>query len=441
MGYYLSTMKTIPTPPLLVVVAWLMLWLAASGCRCDSDSTDEQLLVKKTDKLRVHLYVGAKDALARAENSSASRALVGLLKKAVASRKANKGGPGQEQPGEGGKLASLRSTLRAGKTLIKLRGTGKRLVRAGSESGRPPLFPWWFKEDTDEKQRLASEHAVMLATLFAFKAHEEVPVPVPTALVLYEAARTDPASLPSADYRPPLHLIRSFVMGTNGLCDLAQKEADLALAQKWNPARLNTLLRLIPRKKGKLRISDKVMQRVGVALEAGAHGANAICYMDRDQEHKATAALGKFVNLLQKAGVKSSRFDLVRAFSHCASGQRDQGKKLLDQLQKGPDGKQLADQITRLHDQCESQKDPGSTWEKLNLNVVIIQLFVVELQNSGIHQWFDQTELARWGRRMMKTFSKFYEQVKDKARIKGEVEAEAPPTRGSGGVQWLDLLD
>ena len=428
----------------LSVMVWCVslvaLGFGAVGCRCSSRATDEERLKKKTDKLIVHVYVGAKDAVARAENSGTSKALVGLVKMVASMGKDKEDDDAPKQAAkaseEGGKLASLRSTLAAGKTLLKLRKTGKKMVRAGTEAGRPPFFPWWFKgEDTDEETRLAAEHAIMLSTLFAFKAHPEVPVPVPTALVLYEAVRTDPAAIVEADYRPPLHLIRSFVLGTNGLCDLAQKEASRALTLKWKPEKLNALLKLIPKKEGKpLGLDAKSMQRVGVALEAGAHGSVAICYMNRKQEHKAMAALEKLVDLLEKSGVKSSRFDLVRAFSRCASGKKDQGKKILEAI-KGPEAGKLADQITRIKEQCESAGDSGSTWQKLNMNVVLIKLVIIELRNTRILEQFDDTELFKYGHRVVQAFSKLHDKIKEI----GKEDAEESSS-GGGGLDWTDLL-
>ena len=453
---------------LVCCLCLLVLGIGVAGCRCSPRGTDEERLKKKIDKLRVHVYVGAKDAVARAENSGTSQALVDLVKKVTALGKGGEAGEErkdtaeaeekEEKKGEekedkkeqaekkeaeekkeqegGGGLSALRSTLAAGKTLLGLRKTGKRMVQAGSEAGRPVFFPWWFSEDSDEKTRLAAEHAIMLTTLFAFKAHPEVPVPVPTALVLYEAARTDPAAIADADYRPPLHLIRSFVMGTNGLCDLAQKEADKATAQQWKPEKLNALLKLIPKKEGKpLSLDKKTMGRVGVALEAGAHGSIAICYMDRKQQHKAMAALEKLVDLLEKAGVKSSRFDLVRAFSRCAAGDKAEGKKILAAI-KGPEAKKLAKQIERIKQQCESAGDPGSTWQKLNLNVVLIKLVIIELRDTRILEQFDETELFKYGHGVLAAFGKLYEKVKGL----GKGDAEESSTSGGGGLDWTDLL-
>ena len=84
-----------------------------------------------------------------------------------------------------------------------------------------------------------------------------------------------------------------------------------------------------------------------MALEAGAHGAIAICHIGRKQEHKALASLEKLVDLLEGAGVKSSRFQLVRGFSRCASGKKDAGKEALAAI-KGDEAKKLEDQIARI---------------------------------------------------------------------------------------------
>ena len=430
--YYRAMKRSILLVSLLVVCG-------SGGCRCDKKLTDEERLKKKVDRLRVHVYVGAKDAVARGENSDSTKALVKLGKKVVAlARKkgeADEATPAGKDDEGGGKLAALRSTLAAGKTLLKLRKTGKRMVRAGSEAGRPPFFPWWFKEETDEKQRLAREHAIMLATLFALKAHPEVPVPVPPALVLYEAARTDPVAVGDEDYRPPLHLIRSFVLGTNGLCDLAQKEADKADGLDWKPEKLNGLLKLIPKKGDPLVVDDKNMKRAGVALEAGAHGAIAICHIGRKQEHKALASLEKLVDLLEGAGVKSSRFQLVRAFSRCASGKKDDGKKALASIE-GDDATKLEDQITRIKEYCQSGGDPGSVWDKLNLNMVLIRVVIIELRATRLLDQLDDTELFRYGRKVLKAFGTMYEKVKDLG--KGD-EAEEEPASG-GLLDWTDLL-
>ncbi len=424
-----------------------MLGCGITDCRCSSAKTDEERLKKKTDKLRVHVYVGVKDAVARGENSDLTRAVVELGKKVAALTKKNEDDSGAKEPDakedseeektkeEGSKLSALRGTLAAGKTLINMRKTGKRMVRAGSEAGRPLFFPWWFKEGADEKTRLAAEHAIMLTTLFAFKAHPEVPVPVPTALVLYEAARTDPAAIAGEDYRPPLHLIRSFVFGTNQLCDMAQKEADKATAMEWKPAKLNALLKLIPSKEGKTTsVDEKTIKGVGVALEAGAHGAIAVCYMNRKQQHKALAALEKMVDLLEKAGLESSRFDLVRAFSRCASGDKEQGKKILAGI-KGDEAEELADQVEKIKKQCESAGDPGSTWNKLNLNVVLIKLVIIELRNTRILEQLDDTELFKYGQRVMESFGKLFAKLKDL----GKVDAEDESSSG-GGIDWTDLF-
>ncbi len=431
--YYRAMKRTILLVSLLAVGG-------AGGCRCDKKATDEERLKKKVDRLRVHVYVGAKDAVARGENSEATRSLVKLGKKVAALAKKKDGEEDEAKAGAddegGGKLSALRSALSAGKTLVNLRKTGKRMVRAGSEAGRPPFFPWWFKDETDEQQRLAAEHAIMLATLFAFKAHPEVPVPVPPALVLYEAARTDPTRLGDEDYRPPLHLIRSFVFGTNGLCDLAQKEADKAKGLDWKPEKLSGLLKLIPKKGDPVVVDDKNMKRAGVALEAGAHGAIAICHIGRKQEHKALASLEKLVDLLEGAGVKSSRFQLVRGFSRCASGKKDAGKEALAAI-KGDEAKKLEDQIARVQDYCKSGGDPGSVWDKLNLNMVLIKVVIIELRNTRLLDQFDDTELFRYGRKVMKAFGKMYDKVKGLG--KGDDEAADEPA-SSGGLDWTDLL-
>ena len=230
--------------------------LALAGCT--RKESDEARLKKLIDTLPVHVYVGARAAIADTSDSRQLKVLRQRLIRIVVS--------GQTRDGKQEDL-SLSELGGVARQVVRLRRRGAQMVREGKDS--PPILPVVLGQQRFGPGYDANtEHCITLAGMFVAKFHPRSPVPVPEELLLYEAARADPTRKPVATGAMPLHAIRAVIFARNALCDLAQREASAAFDAP-NTKRLRALLTDI----GQTTITDAQLTSLAAGLEVEGHHA------------------------------------------------------------------------------------------------------------------------------------------------------------------------
>jgi len=288
--------------------------LALAGCT--RKESDEARLKKLIDTLPVHVYVGARAAIADTSDSRQLKVLRQRLIRIVVS--------GQTRDGKQEDL-SLSELGGVARQVVRLRRRGAQMVREGKDS--PPILPVVLGQQRFGPGYDANtEHCITLAGMFVAKFHPRSPVPVPEELLLYEAARADPTRKPVATGAMPLHAIRAVIFARNALCDLAQREASAAFDAP-NTKRLRALLTDI----GQTTITDAQLTSLAAGLEALAHGAVALCQLRRDEPLKAHGSLARMLGASQKAGVRAAELDYLRAYLECSES-KDRAKRGLTRL-------------------------------------------------------------------------------------------------------------
>ncbi|NUP10113.1 MAG: hypothetical protein HOW73_29030 [Polyangiaceae bacterium] len=314
---------------LFIVV--LVLGFGASGCSCARKS-DEEILKERIDTTSVHLYLAAKLAILKADQSpDAKVARDHLLEAAAAARDGRFDLSAAE---DWKRLVDLAQAL------WKLREDGQRMLESGEDN--EPILPALL--GATEKEALPPalkeldknlEHGLLLLTMFTLKFHPSSPVPIPEEVMLYESWMTDASNLKVVGIGHFMHAIKAVVYGQNELCDLSKKEAAKAGESDAAPAELKEALRALTG--NEIATSDAESKEAFAAARAVAHGMAGLCYMKRKEKPKALDELEKFCEAAEEAGLPGHETAVVRAAIAIEKGDKEKAKKALDDLDANPD--------------------------------------------------------------------------------------------------------
>jgi hypothetical protein len=285
-----------------VLVATLAGALAAVAC---SPKTDEERLRAAVDTTSVHLYVAAKAALGSADDRPGR---VEVLSALGAVRSAQNG------PDFGALV----------RTLWEMRAEGKRIVASGEDT--PPVLPRLvgssgaLASSVDAK----TEHAVLLLGFVAMRL-QPAPAPVPDAVLLYEAWKTDPVTIPWDGMRGALHATRAIVFGGHDLCTLSSREAASADDRAGDGVALarstKTLLQV--------DLAPATASASLALVTALAHGMAGVCHASRSEPSRAGQELTLFCDGAEKAGIRGSDLVDLRAYAELSAGRGARASELL----------------------------------------------------------------------------------------------------------------
>lgn len=375
----------------VLCAALLVVAAGASSCRCSEDNGEEARLRKTVDAAPVHLYVGAKNAVARGASDAELEAIRRFVVDYVAADR--KGGAAPPPRLSLGQLAS------AAKALVRMRADGAAIVRSDDEAGAVPLLPQILPGDASIAGVTTNgEHALFLVVLFALKVYPESPAPVPEEILLYEAWRTKPDALALPGAAEVTHAIRAVVFGSNDFCDLAAADAEHLAEGAYDSRELASVLALLPaRPGGEGALSDAAtVGRIASVLEGLAEGSVAICYSKRGDGERTGAATRRFVDAIRRTGTDSDELVLLSAFASCAEGEGEAGAAELARFAQRPGAAARAAEIAALTEYCRrTEGDPSAVFRKLNLAALALQVGALEIQRTGLHERAEELSAYR----------------------------------------------
>lgn len=286
------------------VLALLVAGMVVGGCAC-SRKPDEEVLRERIDTTKVHLYLAAKVALVRADSSpeaKKARDAFVVLSQLAQGREAN-----------GTVELEAKDVLAAGEALWTLREEGKKQLALGRDAKETSILPVVLPPGTPLLAMITpeTEHAALLTALFMAKFHPKSPVPVPVAIMLYEAWLSDTPQLVPLGLAPFVRAIKAIVFSQNELCDLAAREADGVAKDSTDAAGLLATLRQASGKD--VRLDAARIAQLGASSRVLAHGATAVCYVQRKQEGEAVEHLDRTLVALDDLGVPKEDTALLRA--------------------------------------------------------------------------------------------------------------------------------
>ncbi len=331
--------------------------------------TDEERLKKKTEGLRVQLYLTAKTAVVKGATSDEMKVVADRFVETAAASKASvevklaamKGDAGSNTAqasalkGDAGnatvqaaaalaapteapppaKELSTKELAALGKALFELRHVGKAVLEADKTAAAPLLpvllapvpLPAGFKDRLDAN----TDHALMFVALSVVTLHPAIPVPLPQDIVLYEGSQMDPATVKFDGFTAPLHGLRAYSYAMNGLCDFGAKES--AAVAALGPTGKEQLAAGLLQLTGKtVAVTDASAGHVDAASQSLAHGSVSLCHFQKAELEKGSAALLSFLDTAEKNGLKSNETQLLRAYAECATGHADEGRARMKSL-------------------------------------------------------------------------------------------------------------
>jgi hypothetical protein len=418
---------------------------SVAGCRCGAKKTDEERLRERIDTTTVHLYVALKIALTKSGASpevTATRAT--LLRLVAASAEVYAHGTAGTAPPVDAAAALrdaadlTRDVASAALALYALRAEGAEIVRGEREDELPPVLPGLLAAGSASPELLArldanGEHALLLFAFFVLKTHPKSPVPIPDELVLYEASRTDAATLRFVGLRPVARSVKAWIYGNATLCDLAAREAagipesgDAA----WRAA-LRDDFRVLraPDAPG-----DAELAKLHAATRGLAHGEAAVCYFDRDEQAKADVELQELVDAAEEAGLPPEDIAPLRAYlawrhEDFAGAKRHLQLARTSALLDARDREAIDDLIAYL-----DARDPrfGEHFDRAYFAVFAARLFLNALERAHVVDQLAGTPLYRQTRAF----------VLSAGRVLGATQRALPSAaslqQGAGGL--LDKL-
>lgn len=370
--------------------------IAASGCLCSRERTDEERLAEQLDTTAVHVYVALKVALTSGADDPATREASqrarALLEKLRTSRSG--GGEGAE--------VGVGDAVALAKALWGLRETGARIARGeGEEAG--VLLPAVLARAGAPPELVAAidanaEHALFLVVLSVLKVHPRSPVPVPEEIVLYEAWKTDPPQVAIPGAAATLHAVKAWVYGNNGYCDLAESETTAVERAGLDSAELTqglALLGMTGRSEAGGAVDD--LSWVGPMLELVGHGAVAICNLDRGDDPKARAATRRFIASAREAGLAGEELEFLEAYVECGEGQAEAGRARLKKIAAARGGSEAQhEDLQMLGAYCEAaDATSNETLRKVVLAAKLAGLAFGKLQQSGAAEELERTDVYR----------------------------------------------
>ena len=413
----------------------LLVLPSLAGCHCGAPKTDEQRLKERIDTTSVHLYVALKIALSKSGASPevmATRAKLLALISASAALYVHATGAGATPtptptpttvpptptptsvpptpapPTRDDAASALRTAADLTRdvatiavALYQLRAEGAAIVRGEREDELPPVLPGLFAAGDASPELIArldanGEHAVLLFAFFVLKTHPKSPVPIPDELVLYEASRTDAATLRFVGLRPIARAVKAWIFGNASLCDLAAGEAAGIPASgdaAWRAA-LRDDLRVLGAPDAP---DDAELTKVHAAARGLAHGEAAVCYLDRDEPAKADAELEALADAAEEAGLPREDVAPIRAYLAWRHDDLPAAKRHLLLARTSPrldarDRAAIDELLTYL-----DARDPrfGAHFDRVYFTVFAARIFLDALERAHLVDQLSGTPLYR----------------------------------------------
>ncbi len=373
----------------------VLLLAVTSGCQC-GDQTDEEILKERIDCTAVHLYLAAKIAIIKADQSPEAKAAQDELLKVF---DALHGSGKTAGAGGGSPTHEMTATdaLALAKALYHLRSEGEELLESGNEKGLKPLLPLLLDAPPELAKvlDLNMEHALLLSTMFILKFHPKAPTPIPDELMLYEAWMTDTKKL-IPGLRGLMPSIKSIVYANNELCDLAAKEAEIAEQERGELTKIAETISVIVGESTTFEAEQA--KQVDAAVRVIAHGVSANCYLDRDARDKAIEELDQFVEAASELGIPEAELALIRGYIALEKGDHPAAKKHLETARDNPAiDAETRDNLQEVIDNLEGE-DSGIIEEKLGKGYFALnstRIVVRHLDEAGVFEALKDTEVAR----------------------------------------------
>jgi hypothetical protein len=376
-------------------LALVLLLTVTSGCQC-GDKTDEEILKERIDCTAVHLYLAAKIAIVKADQSPEAKAARDQLMKVL---KAIEGSSSTAGAGGGAPTRKMSGTdvFELAKALYHLRAEGEELLESGDEKGLKPFLPILLDAPPELAKvlDLNMEHALLLGTMFILKFHPKAPTPIPDELMLYEAWMTDTKKL-IPGLRGLMPSIKATVYGNNELCDLAAKEAEIAEQERGELAKIAEMISVIAGEKTTFEAEQA--KQVDAAVRAIAHGVSANCYLGREENEKAIDELDQFVDAAGELGIPETELALIRGYIALEKGDHAAAKTHLETARDNPNvSAETKENLQEVIDNLEGE-DSGIIEEKLGKGFFALnstRIVVRHLDNAGVFEALKDTEVAR----------------------------------------------
>jgi len=366
----------------------LALSVLVASCECGKKA-DEEILKERVDTTSVHLYLAAKIAVLKADQSEEARVARDQLVAAISSLR------GQPKAGEDTREMTTSDFVELAKALYSLSEEGKELLESGNEKNMQPILPKLFapSEPLAKMLDLNTEHALLLTGMFVLKFHPDAPTPLPPELMLYEAWMTDSDKLQPA-FRTIVRTEKAMVYSGNELCDLAAKEA---AGTDRDQAELDQLLQLFETFGAKANIDDKQLESLYAGARALAHGAAAFCHQKRGEGDKAVPELDKTLQALDDAGVPEGETALAKAYVAFEQDEQAKAKAHLETARddKGTDPDTKKD-IEAILEQLDD--DPNVFEEKLGkafFTLYLAKIVLRHLDRAGVFDPLKDAELVK----------------------------------------------
>jgi hypothetical protein len=372
---------------------FLLLFLPAVALGFWGKKTDEERLKGKLDSLKVHLYLAGKAAVTKTAGSDESKAVrdrllavVGGAARTVKGLQGKDAGPEEAAPG-----LSLKEVAGLGKALWDMRAVGQQVL-AGDKDALPPvlpvlLTPMGVSPELVSRLDRPTDHAALFVALALVKLHPSSPVPIASEIILYEGTQMDPALVKIPGFRPQLHALKAYTLAMSGMCDLADKEAQVleALGAVSEPAQLSEGLKLLTGKE--LTLSSGQMDAMGAATQVLAQGSLAVCYFGRKAWDKGQQALGKFLDAAERSGLDLPELHILRAYTECSSKTPESGRARLKALAARSDlSEDSREDLEYLEKACGKENAEGMQRlvSKVRLGKVIVRVTWEHLRRSGL---------------------------------------------------------
>jgi hypothetical protein len=372
---------------------FLLLFLPAVALGFWGKKTDEERLKGKLDSLKVHLYLAGKAAVTKTAGSDESKAVKDRLLAVVGgAARTVKGLQGKEAaPQEAAPGLSLKEVAGLGKALWDMRAVGQQVL-AGDKEALPPvlpvlLTPMGVSPELVSRMDRPTDHAALFVALALVKLHPSSPVPIASEIILYEGTQMDPALVKIPGFRPQLHALKAYTLAMSGMCDLADKEAQVleALGPVSEPAQLSEGLKLLTGKE--LTLSSGQMDAMGAATQVLAQGSLAVCYFGRKAWDKGQQALGKFLDAADRSGLDLPELHILRAYTECGSKTPESGRARLKALAARSDlSEDSREDLEYLEKACGKEDAEGMQRlvSKVRLGKVIVRVTWEHLRRSGL---------------------------------------------------------
>jgi len=277
-------------------LAVLLALLALTACQ----RTEEERLRAQIDTIKTHLYLGAKVALVAREPTP----------QILAARKAL-------QFTRTGTVTAAQVAATA-VALYQLRGLGKDELEHGRTSELTPFVPALFGLTSTAAPGIDTnvDHFILLLAAAGFKFHPKSPLPVPNEILVYEAWMTDASRIPLPTMSAWGHSLKGYVFATNTYCSLAKQETDAVAAMPdllFDLSMLNGMGPMVAHvpEAGGVLAAIIVIPFVTRAL---AHGATAMCFLERKDDVNADIEIARFVDLCERIGVPPEDLAIIRAY-------------------------------------------------------------------------------------------------------------------------------